>query len=125
MILRGRLRRKGLEKRQQAGGGTNLIGQEDQRQPRLEKTGGNLRREAFFIFEHRCKALEGVREKIFEEMLFASAQGVSQDKGASMKEGLDETGTDRGEIPAAFFSNDEDGWALRDGRDSPQGAEGS
>jgi hypothetical protein len=65
-----------------------------------------------------------MREKSLEKMLFPSAQGVSQDKRASTKEGLDEAGTDGREIPAALFSNDEDGWAVRNRRDRPQGTEG-
>jgi hypothetical protein len=35
--------------------------------------GGNLRREAFFVSERGGKALDRMRKKIFEEMLFASA----------------------------------------------------
>jgi hypothetical protein len=65
-----------------------------------------------------------MREKSLEEMLFPSAQGVSQDKGASVKEGLDETGTYRREIQAALFSNDQDSWAVSNRRDRPQGTEG-
>jgi len=113
-----------VEKRQQAGARIDLIGEEDQGRPRREKTGGNLGREAFFVLERRCKVLDGMRQEIFKEMLFARAQGVSEDKGASMKEGLDETGTDWREIPAALLPNDEDGCAFRDRRDRPQGTEG-
>jgi hypothetical protein len=58
-------------------------------------------------------------------MLFTSAQWISQDNPASVKEGFDKPGADRREIPVAFFPDDENSSAFPERGDGTHGAEWS